>query len=346
MYLNIPSPVVPEVVGEQASLLASWVRIAYRAAEQHGLDAPAIFNEADIDVRQLYRPDSRIIAYKVKKVWDRSACLSGDTAFGLKAAEAAYPGMYHSLSIMLCASQTLGELFYKWMRYRRIIDTQAINTLEESEEHLKFTWAPVTNFESDVGAEAMMACLIKLCRWSVGELFAPIRVTMQREATGDSDSFREYFKVPVEFDAEENTMYFSNDDLARPLLTADSVVHAKNEEITIDYLSRVLDGDTVNEVYSRLLSGIYQRKVSINLIAEEMNLSPRTLQRKLSLINTSYGALFDEVRREIALQQLNSQHLSVKEIGHLLGFSSASNFGRAFQRWVGVSPAVYQRKLR
>ncbi len=346
MYLNAPSPVVPEVVGQQASLLASWVRIAYRAAEQHGLDAAALFKEADIDVRQLYRPDSRIIAYKVKKVWDRAAYLSGDSAFGLKAAEAAYPGMYHSLSIMLCASQSLGELFYKWMRYRRIIDTQSINTLEESKDHLKLGWAPVTNYESDVGAEAMMACLIKLCRWSVGELFAPIRLTMQRGAAGDSDKFCEYFKVPVEFDAEENAMYFSNNDLARPLLTADSVVHAKNEEITIDYLSRVLGGDTINGVYSRILSGIYQRKVSINLIAEEMNLSPRTLQRKLSLINTSYEALFDEVRREMALQHLSRQHLSVKEISHLLGFSSASNFGRAFQRWVGVSPAAYQRSMR
>lgn len=346
MYLNDPLPVVPVVVGEQASLLASWVRIAYRTAEQNGLDAAAIFNEADIDVRQLYRPDARIIAYKVKKVWDRAAHLSGDSAFGLKAAEAAYPGMYHSLSIMLCASQSLGELFYKWMRYRRIIDTQSINILEKSNEHLKLAWAPVDNYESDVGAEAMIACIIKLCRWSVGELFAPIRVTMQREAAGDSDKFDDFFKVPVEFGVEENALYFSNNDLARPLLTTDSVVHARNEEITIDYLSRVLDGDTVNEVYSRILSGIYQHKVSIKLIAEEMNLSPRTLQRKLGLLNTSYESLFDDVRREMALQHLGRQHLSVKEISHLLSFSSASNFSRAFQRWVGVSPAVYRRNMR
>ncbi|MCG8673143.1 MAG: AraC family transcriptional regulator [Pseudomonadales bacterium] len=37
-------------------------------------------------------------------------------------------------------------------------------------------------------------------------------------------------------------------------------------------------------------------------------------------------------------------HKTVDEIAVLLGYNDPSNFGRAFKRWLGVTPTQYRRQ--
>jgi AraC-like DNA-binding protein len=343
---KLESNLVPESVGLHATLLSSWVQVAYRTAIYMGLDADKIFDEAEIDLKLLQRPDSRIPSHKVKFVWDRSAQLSGCPAYGLKAAQVAYPGMYYSLSVTLSASSSIAELLNKLMRYRRIIDTIAINTLVETEEHLKFTWDPIVRYESQVGAEAWVACMLQICRWSAGTQLAPKLVTFAHPNNGDSDDYQHFFGGDVQFDMPGSAIYFLKSDAEKPLLTANAAIAAKNEQITAEYLSRVMRGDTINAVYSLLLSHMDRGTASVDFIASEMLMSSRSLQRKLNEAGTTYEHLLDDVRRELAVQYLNTQHISIQEIAHRLGFSNTSNFGRSFRRWTNKSPASYRNEKR
>ncbi|MCB1806122.1 MAG: helix-turn-helix transcriptional regulator, partial [Candidatus Competibacteraceae bacterium] len=77
-------------------------------------------------------------------------------------------------------------------------------------------------------------------------------------------------------------------------------------------------------------------------IAQQLNLSLRSLQRRLREERTSYQQLLDETRLELALQYINRTQLSVAQIAPLLGFSDSSNFNRAFKRWLGLPPSRYR----
>ena len=75
-------------------------------------------------------------------------------------------------------------------------------------------------------------------------------------------------------------------------------------------------------------------------LAAALNVTPRTLQRRLREEGTTYNALLEEVRRELATHYVRQSERSINEITCLLGFSEPSNFTRAFKRWTGSTPRV------
>jgi AraC-like DNA-binding protein len=81
---------------------------------------------------------------------------------------------------------------------------------------------------------------------------------------------------------------------------------------------------------------------SLARIARRMAMSARTLQRKLSLEGTSFAEVLDCTRRTCAEAYVREPELPLTEVAYLLGFSEASAFSRAFQRWYGVPPSRYR----
>ena len=79
-------------------------------------------------------------------------------------------------------------------------------------------------------------------------------------------------------------------------------------------------------------------------IASDVHLSPRSLQRKLSELGTSYKVLLDDIRKDLAQHYLRESDRSIGEVTYLLGFSEPSNFARSFKRWTGVTPQEYQQQ--
>jgi AraC-like DNA-binding protein len=73
-------------------------------------------------------------------------------------------------------------------------------------------------------------------------------------------------------------------------------------------------------------------------------MSPRTLQRKLAEVKTTYLQLVDETRKDLALRYIQDPRRSVTDITFSLGFSQPSAFTRAFRRWTGSSPSDYRMK--
>ena len=77
-------------------------------------------------------------------------------------------------------------------------------------------------------------------------------------------------------------------------------------------------------------------------LAEELNLSMRTLYRRLHEEGTSLQALKDEARRDKALDLLRRTEKSIKQIAQAVGFRSEKSFTRAFRSWTGSAPTAYR----
>ena len=79
-------------------------------------------------------------------------------------------------------------------------------------------------------------------------------------------------------------------------------------------------------------------------VAARINVSPRTLHRRLAESGLSYQAILDDVRRRLAEEYLRNTALSIEEIAARTGFSEASNFRKAFKKWTRELPADYRRR--
>jgi AraC-like DNA-binding protein len=71
-------------------------------------------------------------------------------------------------------------------------------------------------------------------------------------------------------------------------------------------------------------------------------MSPRSLQRKLANVDTTFRNLVEQVREELAKSFLTDESYNLIEITYMLGFSSQSSFTRAFKRWTGVTPQDFR----
>jgi AraC-like DNA-binding protein len=77
-------------------------------------------------------------------------------------------------------------------------------------------------------------------------------------------------------------------------------------------------------------------------VAEQLHMSPRTLQRRLGDSGTTYKEILDKTRHALAMAYLSAPQHSVSDVTYLLGFSCDSSFTRAFRRWTGQSPSDWR----
>src|SRR4029078_13633814 len=81
-------------------------------------------------------------------------------------------------------------------------------------------------------------------------------------------------------------------------------------------------------------------------IARKLNLSPRTLARRLADEGLSFASVLDEMRRELAMRYLADAKLSISQVAWLLGVQEVSAFTHAFRRWTGQTPSEMRRSER
>lgn len=84
------------------------------------------------------------------------------------------------------------------------------------------------------------------------------------------------------------------------------------------------------------------RTAHLDVIADMLELSPRTLRRRLAQQGTTFSEIVDRWRFKSSLGLLERDSLRIGEIAEMLGYGNASNFERAFKRWTGQPPGVYR----
>lgn len=96
---------------------------------------------------------------------------------------------------------------------------------------------------------------------------------------------------------------------------------------------------------------VLQRRIghsplAIDHIAEELNLSKRTLQRRLQQQDINFAQLRDQVRFHVSIDYLIEQNMSIDSISASLDFSDRTSFTNAFKRWTGLSPSTFRKLFR
>lgn len=330
------------------SLLATFVLPVAQALRLQGIEPIDVIEGAGIDPAAVINPDRRIPLSNMQSLMRECVEITGDEAFGLLAAEQLQPQVLHGLGLAWLASDTVYDGLRRTVRFCTFMATQADITLEEEGPFVHLNLGETTLPEEGVPAVAdfTVGMLVRMCQLTLGQFIAPVRIELERAEPEAPERWEYMLSSRVQFDSSVSRMTWSLSDILEPLATGNPALAKINDEQTQAYLDSLLSPSISREVAIKILEFLADGPPNQQQIADAMNVSNRTLQRKLKDEGTSFMDLLSDTRLQLARRYLGHPGRSVVETAYLLGFSEPSTFSRAFKRWTGSSPADYRKNHR
>ncbi|MDM4770260.1 AraC family transcriptional regulator [Solimonas sp. SE-A11] len=330
---------------QRTTVLSSWGRAIRRALDRAGVDSAALFAEAGLDIAALDDPNARYPLEQTTRLWGLSVQATGDEAFGLSVASQVNATTFHALGYALQASNTLREAFERMVRYFRLVtDAADLEFFPEGEDYCFRIRPAGAVMPAPESIDAFISIFLRFCRSHLGSGFAPRRVTLRRLAPASAAGYERVLRCPLEFGAAENAIWFPRWPFDQRLEGANPELARHNDEIALRYLAHHDKENLLARVRAVLTELLPIGVPAAEQVADSLHLSLRSLQRKLAEEGSSYEALLNETRRELAQSYLQDRRYSIGEITFLLGFSDTSSFTRAFRRWNGCSPSQFRER--
>jgi AraC-like DNA-binding protein len=181
-------------------------------------------------------------------------------------------------------------------------------------------------------------------RMLCGPAYRAQQVHFRHFPMGGTLAYREFFQCPVSFGQPEYALIVRKQDLDRPIDRGDPSLRAMAEAFvkSIGDLHPLDVKGQVRALIQRLLPTAH---ATLAVVAEHLSTQERTLQRRLAEHATSFDALMEEARRDLADRLLAEAHMPLSQVARMLGYSEQSSFNRAFGRWYGSSPLKRRREL-
>jgi AraC-like DNA-binding protein len=323
--------------------------ILLRAAA-YGQDASALAARFGLSPRDLADPDARLPALVAVAMWEEVPRIVDDRWFGLRLGElASAAGALPIVGYVVQTSPTLGDGLAHALRYQRLVQTLNRVDLHVSGSDARLVVHVRSRYIERLrhAVDFALAFFVTFSSRLTGVPLAVRRAAFAYAAPPDLKEHRRLFGQGLRFDAARTEMDFDRSLLDRPVLSADVELRGVIERHADALLARLPAGDTLSErTRSALAEGLRAGRTEVRAMARQLRMSARTLQRRLRAEGTSYVALLDDVRRELALRYVDDRSLSLSEVAFLLGFADQTTFHRAFVRWTGTAPGAFRRGAR
>lgn len=152
------------------------------------------------------------------------------------------------------------------------------------------------------------------------------------------------FPAPVRFSAPATALHFHTGDLGPVQIRSTRDLGRFLENAPRDWIFTQSQEHTQSLRVRAYLAQVSWDAAHLEAAAAALHMTPRTLIRRLEADGTSFQAIKDGLRRDIAIRRLQVGTASIEAIAQDVGFSSAASFHKAFHRWTGATPSAYRRR--
>jgi AraC-like DNA-binding protein len=282
----------------------------------------------------------------MERLWAAAEQLTGDADLGLHSAESSNPGALSIVGYVILSCRTAGEALERLARYAPLLN----EGLQVRVEHKQDTTICRFGAADDLGSylrrsprqviETVAAGIVLTLGRVAARPPVPIAVTFQHAAPASIAEHARLLGPVVRFDQLENAVVYSTSALAAGMLSADPALLEGDAKRRLEQLKS--HGTVSGRVQSIVGARLKGEVPSLAVIASELAMSERSVQRSLTEESTSYREIVDVVRKDLALSHLSRPGATAADVAFLLGFSEPSAFTRAFRRWTGSSPSQFR----
>jgi len=182
----------------------------------------------------------------------------------------------------------------------------------------------------------------------LGRPFFFKRIQLSYQAPNYKKAYQHYCQCPIDFNTEHHVIWISQEDMNQNLPLANPMTQKQSINICKIEMTR-LDSIQKGDIQWLLRHEFQQNRhipETLDGIAKNMAISPRTLRRKLHAAGTSYRLVLQEYQLQKALEALSSEHLSMDEVSRSCGFGDVASFRQAFKRWTDMTPLNYRKQFQ
>lgn len=312
-----------------------------------GLDVPRLFNAVGIDLGLLDQADARLPADKVTQLWDLAVAWSGNASLGLDRELALRHVDFDVVGYAMLSSPDLRAGLEDFARYLALISDAATFELQPQG---RGAWLVLGHTGNRLRIprqrqEYGLLALLMLCRWLTRREIRPLAAEFIFPEPVDFQPYRMAFECPLSFDRVATRILLCNADLDAAIPSRNASLYALHEKVMAGRLASLGNVRISYRVSEEIIRRLPQGEPRREEVASSLALADRTLQRRLHAEQTSFQALLDGARRELACKYLADEHYSLGQVADLLGFVDRSNFFRACKRWFGLPPGQYRQRL-
>jgi len=320
---------------------------ALDVARAHGVQPSAILDRAGLSEAVAWKPGGLVPTVKLSEAIEIGAELTGLRDFGLHWGLAADYRTFGALGVVASHHRQLSDALHEVGHYLEQMATGYSYALKRDAQTVTL------NFRIDVQSrlptrhysEGAVVMVTRFARLLSNEEWSPTRISFMHDRVGSEQQYDDAFGCPVDFNQKFNSIISTGDEIDRPISIEHTPVH--------DMIRRVLMGsrhaeerslpDKIGILVPQLLpSGT----ATAAHVAALLDMSPRTLQRRLADQGVTFKDVVNAKREEILAEQVRLGFASGENLAAALGFSEPSAASRFIRNYLGKTAREMKSQAR
>lgn len=196
--------------------------------------------------------------------------------------------------------------------------------------------------------ELMLKLFHGIASWLIARKIPPAMMECAYAQPPHSADYLYFYPGKVAFDCPQTVFYFDRALLEEPIRQTkrhlgEFLKRAPADWFYVSFEDRLFSHRVREYLMNEYLAPQQSATANVKEVSEALNMSVRTLSRRLTVEGTHFQAVKDELRRDMAVEALTRSDEPLVSIAEGLGFEDQACFSRAFRAWTGNSPAAYRR---
>lgn len=191
--------------------------------------------------------------------------------------------------------------------------------------------------------ELLLRIFWRLLAWLVGGKLPVARFDFAFASPPHAGSYDRIFPGPLRFSSDQSAFWFDAGNLKDAVRRNEASLGIFLKDATTHILLPKRSADSIAARVRAHLEHAQPQWPDLMATAQTLHMAASTLQRRLTHEATTFQAIKDELRRDIAITQLNTGTMGTEALARQLGFVDGTSFQRAFKGWTGSPPGAYRR---
>ena len=310
-----------------------------------GIPLPVVLQRAGLPAMFFQQEKITVTTAELFALWRAIGETSTDPGVGLDLGSEQRLEHASPTAIAAVCSRSFRDAVQRISRYKQLTCPEEIRLLTSRDEvSVDCHYTQATEDQPDVLVDLVLSWILSIgCRGTDGQI-TPLRVELIRPPTNEV-MLEQHFGCRIRFKARRNALVFTSRDVDRAFITHNQeLLTMIGAQLDIELTNRGGDPDLGGQVKRALKRSMAGKRPTLQNVAQELGMSERTLQRRLTDAGNTFQQLAEDARRELAHHYLGHSAIEFHEVAYLVGYEDANSFFRAFHQWEGTSPGEWRAK--